>query len=364
MDPAQNNNNENQTKALFEDFQQETRLTVADSTSRTSSPASNYINKTESQGPVSKIFKMKTANVWLEEAVNLPEPKPLYDVLWYEGQTAFLFGGPGAGKSLYAVQIAHYISQYQPVVYFDFELSQRQFAQRYMKDDRTFQPFPVNFYRIEFERGVVYTEEQLVKEIDATATSVSSKIIIIDNISWLLNDGEKATNAKNFMKELDRLKKDRGYSIMILGHTPKRDETRPIFLSDMAGSMALGNFIDTAFAIVRSFQESTLRYVKQLKERDTIKVYDFDSIKVLQIEKTNEGFLGLSDRGTAKESQHLKRPYENQYEDKKEECYKLLDKGVSYSKIVEQLGIAKGTITKWKDQRNTNGDVSDEDVPF
>ena len=297
----------------------------------------------------------------MSEALSLPAPVPLYDELWLKGETAFLFGGTGTGKSLFAVQIAKEISRREPVLYFDFELSLVQFAKRYFTEDREFHPFPDQFYRVEFARDVTYNQKQLVAEIHQNAVMRNAKVLIIDNITWIQASNEKSIDAGNLMKEIAALKRNHGYSILIMSHTPKRDDTRPVTINDMAGSMMLSNFIDSSFCIAKSAQDSSLRYVKQIKVRSAEIIYDYDSVKIIEMYKNPDGFLGFEDKGVGRESDHLRRPSENQWEGKKEECYQLLEQKLSYAKISEQLGIAKGTISKWAKLRK---ETFDDDLPF
>ena len=222
-------------------------------------------------------------------------------------------------------------------------------------------PFPDSFYRVEFARDVMYNQKQLVDEIQENATKHNAKVIIIDNLTWILASNEKTIEAGNLMKEIAALKRNHGYSILIMSHTPKRDDTRPVTVNDMAGSMVLSNFIDSTFCIAKSAQDSSLRYVKQIKVRSSEIVYDYDSVKLIELYKNPDGFLGFEDKGLGRENDHLRRPNEKQWQGKKEECYQLLDQQMPYSKISEQLGIAKGTISKWAKQRK---ETYDDDLPF
>ena len=195
----------------------------------------------------------------MSEALSLPAPVPLYDELWLKGETAFLFGGTGTGKSLFAVQIAKEISRREPVLYFDFELSLVQFAKRYFTEDREFHPFPDQFYRVEFARDVTYNQKQLVAEIHQNAVMRNAKVLIIDNITWIQASNEKSIDAGNLMKEIAALKRNHGYSILIMSHTPKRDDTRPVTINDMAGSMMICRFS-------RSRREHSIYlYIRQLQ---------------------------------------------------------------------------------------------------
>ena len=234
----------------------------------------------DAKGQLTSILNVKQANDWLHEAKDLPPERKLYDVFWSEFETVFLFGGPGSGKSILSVQIATEIAQLEPVLYCDFELSLRQFAKRYRTPNSIYYQFPANFYRAEFTRNTEFNPDSLINSIHLNAKQINAKIIIIDNISWIIENSEKGDVAGVFMKKLSRMKQDHGYSILIVAHTPKRDTTQPINLTDMAGSMRLQNFIDASFAIVQSAKMDGYRYIKQTKTRSEELVYGFDNVQV------------------------------------------------------------------------------------
>ncbi len=117
------------------------------------------------------LFTIKTANNWIEEAKNRPIPKKLFSQLWYEGEICILFADTNLGKSILAVQIGNSISkgeqiksftietQKQSVLYFDFELSDKQFQNRYSKDYKENYVFDDNFLRVEINPDLDNNEQ-------------------------------------------------------------------------------------------------------------------------------------------------------------------------------------------------------------
>src|SRR5215212_4974962 len=101
------------------------------------------INATEITNLSTSLFISRPVPACLAEAVNKPAPKMLLSELWHEGELSVFFGNNNAGKSLLAVQLAEAISSgkgikgfttevsAQKVLYFDFDTSDRQFANRY-----------------------------------------------------------------------------------------------------------------------------------------------------------------------------------------------------------------------------------------
>jgi predicted ATP-dependent serine protease len=67
-------------------------------------------------------------------------------------EVACLFADSNAGKSIFAVQMADYISRYRKVIYADCELSEKQFQLRYTNKEIGFRyVFSDNFYRAEID---------------------------------------------------------------------------------------------------------------------------------------------------------------------------------------------------------------------
>ena len=93
--------------------------------------------------PEVEMFLVKDANKWLEDSKSRPIPQMLFDKLWFEHELCIVFADTNLGKSILAVQIADGISRgvsilslpmeatAQKVLYFDFELSDKQFEARY-----------------------------------------------------------------------------------------------------------------------------------------------------------------------------------------------------------------------------------------
>ncbi|MBQ8034110.1 MAG: hypothetical protein IJ267_03130 [Bacteroidales bacterium] len=54
-----------------------------------------------------------------------------------------------------------------------------------------------------------------------------TSIIIIDNLTYLCNSSDKGVDAGLFMMKLMNLKKQYGWSLLIIAHTPKRTLQAP-----------------------------------------------------------------------------------------------------------------------------------------
>jgi len=268
-------------------------------------------------------FIVQTANRWLEQAKLRPIPKMLFDVFWHEGELCILFADTNLGKSILAVQIGDSISRGEPikmmrmqakkqsVLYFDFELSDKQYEARYSRDYTEHYEFASSFYRSEinmdaelpgrFESNEAFLNYSLEKSIQETG----AKVVIVDNITYLKEENERARNALPLMKHLKKLKNTYGLSILALAHTPKRNHAIPLNKNDLQGSKMLINFCDSSFVIGESQKENGLRYLKQIKARNTEILFDSEYVIECEIDKP-KNFLRFQVLGYGEERNHLK----------------------------------------------------------
>ena len=255
----------------------------------------------------SGIFRVKTANQTMQDAATMPDPKPLWLTLWHEGEVCCLFADSNVGKSIYAVQIATAISATQPVLYFDFELSEKQFQRRYTNDDGKPYVWPDQFYRVDIDPAnfsMDNFEEAVIHDMEQVAMEYGAKVLIIDNLSWLCNAAEEAEVAGRLMKALLRLKLQYGWSILVLAHTPKRDMTKGFTQNDLAGSKRFANFVDSAFAIGFSVKGDNIRYIRQIKVRSAELKYGPGNVITVTLGKSG-GFLNFTTTGYGPETDHL-----------------------------------------------------------
>ena len=295
------------------------------------------------------MFRIKSANQTMIEAQAQPDPIPLWLSLWYEGEVCCLFSDSNLGKSIYAVQIAASIAKQQRVLYFDFELSAKQFQRRYTDGQGQLFQFPEDFLRVEIDPDKLDTtnfEDAVIEHIEATATQTATKILIIDNLTYLCNSTEKGDAAGRLMMRLMALKKKYGFSLLVIAHTPKRNLSSPITTNDLAGSKKLFNFFDSCFAIGQSAKDSGLRYIKQMKVRNGDYTFNADNVIVCSIEQVG-AFLQFVPMGYATEREHLKELDPNDKATIVEQVKQLSAEGCSQRQIRDKLGLSLGTVNNY-----------------
>lgn len=292
------------------------------------------------------VFTVKTANRAMKEAASRQNPDALWLSLWYEGEVCCLFSDSNLGKSIYAVQIAASIAEKQRVLYFDFELSDKQFQLRYSDEANNLNPFPDNLYRVEINRDsldVTNFEETVIDNIEQAAVQTGAKVLVIDNLTYLCIASEKGDVAGVLMFRLMALKKKHGLSILVLAHTSKRCLSNPITQNDLAGSKKLYNFFDSVFAIGKSAKDNSVRYIKQLKVRYGNYTYDADNVIVSAIEKIGT-FLQFVNIGYAAEKEHLKEQTDKDISQLVANIKELSAQGKSIREIASELGISKSKV--------------------
>ena len=315
------------------------------------------------------LFTVKTASRWIEQAKIRHIPKMLFSELWLEGELCILFADTNLGKSILAVQIGNSISkgeqirgfkletQKQPILYFDFELGDKQFENRYSIKFEQHYNFDDNFIRVEinpdaFAPDNISNENYLNHSLERSITETGAKVLIIDNLTYLKNETEKAKDALPLMKHLKALKNKYGLSILALAHTPKRDLSKPITRNDLQGSKMLINFCDSSFSIGESNTDKSLRYIKQIKQRNTEQIYDAENVCVCQIDKP-VNFLLFEFVNFGKEWEHLKQHTEKDKENLNEKVSELKQQGRSLREIGAELSISHMKVSRILKDCNT-----------
>jgi len=303
-----------------------------------------------------ELFNVNTANQWLRQASSRPVPKMLFGKFWFEGELCILFADSNVGKSILAVQIGNSIntsiamepfaveSEPQPILYCDFELTDKQFESRYSDNYQQHYAFRDDFYRAELNptsdlpKGFANFDEYLIASLERIIVQSGIKVIIVDNLTYLRNETDQAKNALSLMKHLKALKNLYGLSMLVLAHTPKRDLSQQITGNDLQGSKMLMNFCDSAFTIGQSSADKELRYLKQIKQRNTEQVYGYSNICLCKVNKPTN-FLQFEFVNYGSEIDHLRKASERLNEDQVEQAAQLKLQGKSLREIAKIMGI-------------------------
>ncbi len=333
------------------------------------------------------LFSAKPGNAFLRDAPQKSALKKLFSDFWHEGELSILFADTGRGKSVLAVQIARSIALGEPiapfelevpaqrVVYFDFELTDDQFALRYTKSgsprvlggvdaasadgvvkdvEDSGLPFNNNFIRCpprtideippEYKDYSEFLTNSLVEFIRFSR----AKVVVVDNITWLNTSIESSAPALRLMKALHTLKREFGLSILVLAHTPKRHLGSAITVNHLQGSKMLANFADNIFAIGSSFRSRDLRYLKHIKARSGALRYDAVNVPIIRLEKPSN-FLGFTFVEFARERDQMDW-YRDPHFDRSgiiARVHQLSAQGLTQRQIAAQLSIGPATVNRY-----------------
>jgi len=313
------------------------------------------------------LFTAYTGNRWMEVGAREPAAKMLFGKLWYEHELCFLFANSNTGKSVLAVQIGDAIArgaqagpfacevQGAKVLYADFELSSLQFRQRYSDGDNEY-AFNDNFIRAQFNpatdtsniRGIdqYSTDDWLIAGLEYRIRQLKTKVLIIDNISCLGGGTSNAAAALKIINKLNALRAQYKLSILVLAHTPKRNnKPMPVTIDDLHGSKLLINFADSAFTIGVSNTDNGQRYIKQIKQRSTEPVYGEDNVALCRLEKPSD-CLRFRFEGTSTERLQLLNVIDARRQQLALQINQLSVAGNTQRQIAQQLDIAVSTVNK------------------
>lgn len=312
-------------------------------------------------------LSVRTASQRLEDAQGSPDILPHADVLFQTNELTILFGDTGKGKSIFAVGLADAISKGTsfmgldnrceplPVLFYDFELSDKQFQKRYTDAEGIPYRFSDNLYidnfdpsSIDLSDKKVSFEEEVMKKVRIDLKATEAKVLIIDNMTFLTSySAEDGQVAMKLMKLLKELKASEGISVLVLGHTPKRFGLGGLTSMDISGSKHISNFADSAMALAVSKKDPNLRYIIQTKASRTGEVkYDSENVIICEIEKDG-AFLSLSFKGYGREQEHMSAVSGDVQQEMKQRAIELKEQGKSYQMIADELGTSKSTVGRW-----------------
>jgi DNA-binding NarL/FixJ family response regulator len=108
----------------------------------------------------------------------------------------------------------------------------------------------------------------------------------------------------------------------------------------------LMNFCDSAFTIGESVISKSMRYLKQIKQRNTSQVYDSNNVCVCEVTKPSN-FLQYEFRGPGIEYDHLNRQRQStQQSEHTDEVVAMHAQGKSLREIGTHLGISHQRVSR------------------
>lgn len=260
---------------------------------------------------ICKALDIKSAAETL--ALPVPAVRPLWPPFWYEGEISVLFAESNVGKSILAMQIARDIAagdnsvadvdiKPRQVLYIDYELSVAQYQSRYHGA-----VMPPLLHRATPSANA-YTELDADTAFDDIIAAMASgyKTVVVDNMTFVCERICDPAKTLTLMKRLKEAVTAYGASLLLICHTPKRNQRMPLSKADVAGSANIVNFADSVFALGQSCLDPSFRYLKQIKVREGNLEMHTGNVLVGTF-KTTDNFLSFVPATTQDEKLHLKR---------------------------------------------------------
>jgi len=247
--------------------------------------------------------KLKPELISMKEYMNniksKPRAKRIFGNYIFDNEVTLLAGETGTGKSAMAILIAdcvtkgksflNEVNELPPsvIIYYDYELKPHQILDRYEN--------------LNFNDNFIRANTKAIRENHDTDISIEilkshieeykPKVIFIDNIG-ILNDNEvqHQQTALRMMKDFNHLVEKYEVAIIVICHTPKMKEVKPITKYDIEGAAKIINYADNAFAIGRNSKKQ--KYLTQLKFRN---VSENDMVKTIEIQL--DDYLNIIDTG-------------------------------------------------------------------
>lgn len=313
------------------------------------------------------------------------EPRELAGHLWREGEVALLVGESGAGKSVFAVEVADRITEpydSKPldctvdrtnVLYVDLEMTKRQIGMRYTYeldpgDSREDYEFNERLFRMQLDplalvagRTPEETAKILVTKISTAVREKDIKVVVIDSITALKRSYYGATELMPIIRRLRNLADRQGLSILITAAIAQRESAAPLTLRDLGGLRLAASCVDTVFAIARCCVAADMRYIKHLTSRNSQVVYDRNKVLVYEIGFSGN-FLGLEFATYWPEAKAHGNGKDFAKDSLIEDIVKLRNEGHTLREIALQVGRSKTTVGKYLQlYRDKNEPFPDED---
>ncbi len=319
---------------------------------------------------IDEFLDIRPMNDWMREAGEQPVPKQLFDDLWCEGELSLLFGDTGKGKSALAVQIGESIARGRAmhpfgltakprnVLLLDFEMTEKQIEMRYSADHEPSKgdvlkkkyAFSKRFHRMVVRPEMLFRNngqpiEDILRELlQPLIVKTRATVLIIDNITHMKRTADSYRETVPLIKELLRLKRRFGLSILAIAHTRKRDVRRGMTINDLLSAGTLANSVDNIFAIGQSRRDPGERYIKHLKPRNAEALYDGDHVPAFRLSKIGGNFLGFEFTEFASERVLLAEPKDGPNWPLIEKIKQMHDDGDTIRGIAIKLGMSKTVV--------------------
>ena len=189
--------------------------------------------------------------------------------------------------------------------------------------------------------------DNVLTEIERAAVENHAEVLFIDNITALGQSLDKGMEAGTLMSSLNALKKEHGWTLIVLNHVPKRySGAMPLSLEAIQGSAKLNQLVDDAIGLGVSSKDHSVVYVKQCKWRNGEMELYADHVALYERTKDEVGNLGFSFRDYGSERELLATETENGQGELRSSVASLHGQGYTQQQIADRLNISQSKVSR------------------
>lgn len=303
---------------------------------------------------------IKPLRTFFQELGEIQEPRNYFGELIPQGELTILFGRSNVGKSFLAYQIGEAIAsgrnvfslvkndnsdnnqttgynlnnecQPEKILYADFEGTPKKICRRY-----SYYEFHENFICAFAKKHCVQNPLDFIDIIEEAVKKENIKVVIIDNISAISTDTETTANAIILMNRIKDLQESNELTLILMAHTPKIQDAKPIYWTDLAGSSKLFGLTENVIAINTAEFNRSIRYIKQFKTRYDEKNFEAENVIAMNFGSNNNGFKGFEFLAFESEDELLRIVERGTINNEKEQIINLTNLGISPKDIAIKL---------------------------
>ncbi|HMT08406.1 MAG TPA: AAA family ATPase [Pyrinomonadaceae bacterium] len=289
---------------------------------------------------------LRKANDVMRDVLRLKPKPPMFDAFWQTGETALLFGEPGVGKSLLAVQIADALARGTPlpgfvmpkrrrkVLYVDMNLSEEQFGRRYTAAASEGLKEAAYKFADRFYRMCPPHDKDLVTWVTKAVRLHGFDAVVIDDLTAIMRTNDGTIDSLKAVRGLKQLSHSTGVSMLVLADSLPGLRQHDMSECDLRRSRILCSVADSVFGIGQSSKDGQLDLI-QFRTQTSEIVWGSKNKIHCAIQRNDSGLLGL-----VFDSRFQAEPDMDRYElityirQKRKE-------GVTYKEIADSCGISK-----------------------